>query len=205
MLTFFNSDPATLCDGLSRRGFLRVGGLALGGLALPDFLRLRAEGAVAPGARPKSVIMICLGGGPSHVDTYDMKPDAPAEIRGEFRPMRTNVAGMELSELLPLQAKISDKFAVVRSVTWQEPDHQRIEIFTTAQTGCRPCSNRTARCCLFTTVAWQPSSATCTIGVCTRTCAWLSGANSGAPRGSTNSAGATTGRRRAACCFRAGA
>lgn len=76
------------------------------------------------------MIMICLGGGPSHLDTYDMKPEAPAEFRGEFRPIKTNVEGLELCELLPAQAKMADKFAVVRSVTWQEPDHQRIEIFT---------------------------------------------------------------------------
>src|SRR5882724_13088725 len=130
MLTFFNGDPERFCDGISRRSFLRAGGLALGGLALSDLLRLRAEGAVVPEGRGKSVIMICLGGGPSHVDTYDMKPGAPAEIRGEFQPIKTNVPGMELSEMLPRQAKIADKFAVVRSVTWQEPDHQRIEIFT---------------------------------------------------------------------------
>src|SRR2546428_3059730 len=130
MLTFFNGDPERFCDGISRRSFLRAGGLALGGLALSDLLRLRSEGAVAPEGRGKSVIMICLGGGPSHVDTYDMKPEAPAEIRGEFRPIRTNIPGMELSEMLPRQARIADKFAVVRSVTWREPDHQRIEIFT---------------------------------------------------------------------------
>ncbi|MGH8247779.1 MAG: DUF1501 domain-containing protein, partial [Gammaproteobacteria bacterium] len=114
---------------MSRRGFLKAGGLALGGLALSDFLRLKAEGAVTQ-ARGKSVIMICLGGGPSHVDTYDMKPEAPAEVRGEFRPIKTKVPGMRLCELLPRQAKIADKFAVVRTATWQEPDHQRIEIFT---------------------------------------------------------------------------
>src|SRR6266540_1295492 len=130
MLTFFNGDPERFCDGISRRSFLAAGGLALGGLALSDLLRLRAEGAVGPEGRGKSVIMICLGGGPSHVDTYDMKPEAPADIRGEFRPIKTNVPGMELCELLPLQAKIADKFAVVRTATWQEPDHQRIEIFT---------------------------------------------------------------------------
>ena len=130
MLTFLNGCSERFCDGVSRRSFLRAGGLALGGLTLSDFLRLKAAGAVAPERRGKSVIMICLGGGPSHVDTYDMKPEAPAEIRGEFRPIKTNVPGMELSELLPRQAKIADKFAVVRSVTWQEPDHQRIEIFT---------------------------------------------------------------------------
>ena len=129
MLTFFNGCPGPFCDGISRRSFLRAGGLALGGLALSDFLRLKAEGAVGEG-RGKSIIMICLGGGPSHVDTYDMKPEAPAEFRGEFRPIKTNVPGMTLCELLPRQAKLADKFAVVRTATWQEPDHQRIEIFT---------------------------------------------------------------------------
>lgn len=130
MLTFFNGGCDRFCDGISRRSFLRVGGLAVGGLTLSDLLRLEAQGAVASERRGKSVIMICLGGGPSHVDTYDMKPEAPAEIRGEFRPIKSNVPGMELSELLPQQAKIADQFAVVRSMTWQEPDHQRIEIFT---------------------------------------------------------------------------
>src|SRR5688572_15707308 len=131
MLTFSNnSDSARYCDGLSRRGFLKAGTLAFGGLALADLLQLKAHGAVAPNRSGKSVIMICLGGGPSHVDMYDMKPDAPAEIRGEFRPIRSNVSGMKLGELLPRQAKIADKFAVVRTATWQEPDHQRIEIFT---------------------------------------------------------------------------
>jgi hypothetical protein len=129
MLTFFNSGSERFCDGVSRRSFLRAGGLALGGLTLSGFLRLKAAGGVAEDRR-KSVIMICLGGGPSHVDTYDMKPEAPAEIRGEFRPIPSNVPGMTLCELLPRQAKLADKFAVVRTATWQEPDHQRIEIFT---------------------------------------------------------------------------
>ena len=80
----------------------------MGGLALSDLLRLRAQGAASADRRGKSVIMICLGGGPSHVDTYDMKPDAPAEIRGEFRAIKSNVPGMQLSELLPRQAKVAD-------------------------------------------------------------------------------------------------
>ena len=130
MLTFFNGGREQFCDGISRRSFLRTGGLAVGGLALSDLLRLKVQGAVSSARRGKSVIMICLGGGPSHVDTYDMKPDAASEIRGVFHPINSNVPGMQLSELLPRQAKIADKFAVVRSVTWQEPDHQRIEIFT---------------------------------------------------------------------------
>src|SRR6266436_416309 len=101
MLTFFNGGSEQFCDGISRRSFLKAGGLAFGGLALSDFLRLKASGAVAPERRGKSVIMICLGGGPSHLDTYDMKPDAPSEFRGEFRPINTNVAGMQVCELLP--------------------------------------------------------------------------------------------------------
>src|SRR5690349_530234 len=113
MLTVFNGGSKTFCDGLSRRNFLRAGGLAFGGLTLSDFFRLQANGAVAPGRRGKSVIMICLGGGPSQLDTYDMKPEAPSEIRGEFRSIPSNVPGMRLCELLPKQAKLADKFAVV--------------------------------------------------------------------------------------------
>jgi len=127
MLTFFSGNGGQFCDGVSRRSFLKSGALALGGLSLPQFLQLKAEGAVK---RDRSVIMICLGGGPSHLDTYDLKPDAPSEFRGEFRPIDTKVAGLRICELLPRQAKIADKFSVVRTATWQEPDHQRIEIFT---------------------------------------------------------------------------
>ena len=130
MLTFLSGDRAPYCDGVSRRSFLKAGALGMGGLALPDFLRLQAHGAVSSGGKARSVIMICLGGGPSHLDMYDMKPDAPAEIRGELRPIRTAVPGLQISELLPKQAKLADKFSVVRSATWVEPDHQRIEIFT---------------------------------------------------------------------------
>src|SRR5262245_39184443 len=112
MLTFFNGRSDSFCDGISRRSFLRAGGLALGAIGFSDYLRLKAAGAVSAKARSKSIIMICLGGGPSHVDMYDMKPEAPAEIRGEFHPIKTNVPGMELCELLPAQAKIADKFSV---------------------------------------------------------------------------------------------
>ena len=99
---------------LSRRAFFRVGTLGLGGLTLADLLRLKAQGAVRPEAANKAVIMVYLPGGPSHIDMYDMKPDAPAEIRGEFKPIRTNVPGMDICELMPLQAKIADKLAIVR-------------------------------------------------------------------------------------------
>jgi hypothetical protein len=130
MLTVFSGSPRRFCDSISRRSFLRLGSLGLGALSLPHLLELRAKGAIAPAARGKSVIMVCLGGGPSQLDTYDMKPDAPAECRGEFRPIKTNVSGFQLCELMPRQAALADKFSVVRNVQWVEPDHQRAEVFT---------------------------------------------------------------------------
>src|SRR6516225_6986346 len=112
MLTIHERVRSAHGAGVTRRGFLRVGALAWGGLTLGDVLRLRAT-APAPGRpRPKSAILIHLSGGPSHLDMYDMKPGAPAEYRGEFRPARTNVPGMEICELMPCQARIADKFAV---------------------------------------------------------------------------------------------
>ncbi len=115
MLTFFG--PSRKCRGdVSRRDVLRVGGLALGGLTLADVLRLRADAATARMARGKSVIMIWLRGGPSHIDSYDMKPDAPAEIRGEFKPIATNVPGIQICEHLPRHAQMMDKLAIVRGI-----------------------------------------------------------------------------------------
>lgn len=97
-----------------RRSFLRVGTMALGGLTLADVLRGRA--ATAAGLpRAKSVIMIHLSGGPSHLDMYDMKPQAPMEYRGDFSPIATNVPGIEVCELMPLQTQIADKFAILRA------------------------------------------------------------------------------------------
>ena len=130
MLTFFNGEPERYCDGMSRRSFLKAGGLTLGGLALLDLLRLRAEGAVIPEGRGKSVIMICLGGGPSHVDTYDMKPGAPAEIRGEFKPIATRVPGIQICEHLPLLAKMMDKLVLVRSLVGAEDRHDAVTCLT---------------------------------------------------------------------------
>src|SRR5439155_26010987 len=103
-----------LCDGLSRRGFLKVGALGVGGLTLAELFRLRAQGAASAEGKRKAIIMVYLNGGPSHVDLYDMKPDAPVEIRGEFKPIKTNVPGIEICELMPLQARIADRFSIVR-------------------------------------------------------------------------------------------
>lgn len=99
---------------LSRRDMLRVGTLTFGGLTLGDLHGLRA--ASPSGKRLKSVIMIHLNGGPSHLDMYDMKPDAPTEYRGEFQPIRTNVPGVGICELMPEQAKIADRFTILRGV-----------------------------------------------------------------------------------------
>src|SRR5438067_672007 len=104
---------STTCDGVSRRDFLKLGSLCVGGLTLADMLRFDAHGQATRSA--KSIIMVVLPGGPSHIDTYDLKPAAPAEYRGEFRPIRSNVPGIDLCELLPRQAQIADKLAIVRS------------------------------------------------------------------------------------------
>lgn len=104
----------TLCDGITRREVMRVGALAFGGLTLTDLLRGRAE--AAPTARGKSVIMIWMRGGPSHIDSYDMKPDAPEEIRGEFRPIPTNVDGIRICEHLPRTARMMDRLAILRGI-----------------------------------------------------------------------------------------
>ena len=127
VLTFWGAKHR-FCDRLSRRDFLRAGALGLGGLALPDILRLQAE---TKGRSPRAVIMVCLAGGPSHLDPYDMKPDAPADYRGEFKPIRTNVPGFDLCEHMPLQAKIADKLALVRTVQFVEPmQHELEEVYT---------------------------------------------------------------------------
>jgi hypothetical protein len=105
---------------LTRRSWLRVGGLALGGLALPQILRAQAEGS---GGGIKGVIMVLLPGGPTHLDTFDLKPDAPAEIRGEFRPIATNVPGIDICEHMPRLARLADKFALIRSLVGFRDDH----------------------------------------------------------------------------------
>ncbi len=109
------------CDGISRRNFLRIGSLGMGGLALPHLLR--AESAGSKRSTRKSVIMIYLPGGPPHQDTFDLKPDAPAEIRGEFRPIPTNVPGTQICELLPRLARLADKYTLVRSLADSVDDH----------------------------------------------------------------------------------
>lgn len=119
-------------DRIPRRDLLRFGGLSLGGiggLGLGDLLRLRAAGN--SGRSVRSVIFICLPGGPSHLETYDLKPEAPLDYRGEFRSIPTNVAGFDICEHMPLQTRVADKLALVRTIQFVEPmQHELEEVFT---------------------------------------------------------------------------
>ncbi|MFM8536809.1 MAG: DUF1501 domain-containing protein, partial [Planctomycetaceae bacterium] len=109
-------DRAVLCGrGRTRRDFLQVGALGAVGLSLPQYARASAEGKVRPGHEKRSCILIFNLGGPSHVDLWDMKPEAPAEIRGPFKPIRTKSDAFEISELLPRHATVADRFSLVRS------------------------------------------------------------------------------------------
>ncbi len=120
--------PLTTCEGKTRREWLRVGGLAALGLSLPQLLRLRASGAEllersGRTGRARSCILMFLFGGPAHQDTWDPKPDAPSETRGEFRPIQTAVPGIQVSEHLPELAKLAEHYAIVRSVSHPDNTH----------------------------------------------------------------------------------
>ncbi|HSI36959.1 MAG TPA: DUF1501 domain-containing protein, partial [Tepidisphaeraceae bacterium] len=118
------TSPNRYCDRVSRRDILRVGAIASLGLTLPGYLRLTHADALNPKARAKSAIFVFLGGGPPHMDTFDMKPDAPAELRGEFKPIATNVAGVQICEHLPNLAKCADKFAIVHGISHTLAGHE---------------------------------------------------------------------------------
>jgi hypothetical protein len=144
MLTLLGPrSPRRHCDGLSRRDFVRIGGLGLGSLSLAQLLALESATAsdntkpqtptrsVSEGTkRHKSLIMIVLCGGPPHQDMYDLKPDAPSEIRGEFNPIQTAVPGIEVCELLPNIARSMDKLVPIRTVVGCKDDHAGYQCFT---------------------------------------------------------------------------
>lgn len=118
------------CDGRSRRNFLQIGMAGMGSLTVPQILAARALAAASEesqsshsGGKDTSVILLWLDGGPGHMDTYDLKPEAPAEYRGIWKPIPTSVPGMQVTELFPLQAQIADKFSVVRSLHHDTGDH----------------------------------------------------------------------------------
>ena len=123
------------CDGIRRRDFLQAGVLSGLGLSLSDYLRL-AEASETRSTKAKSAIFINLGGGPSHIDSFDMKPDSPAEYRGEFNPIGTNVPGIQICEHLPKLARCTDKFAILRGVSHSLAAHQLGTIYM--NTGNRP-------------------------------------------------------------------
>lgn len=123
------------CDGVRRRDFLKAGAIG-GGLSLASYLRLASAGEVAPNAKAKAGILIYLGGGPTHMDTFDLKPDAPSEYRGEFNPIDTNVPGVRISEHLPNLAKCADKYAILRGVSHTLAAHELGKMYM--NTGNRP-------------------------------------------------------------------
>lgn len=114
-------EATQLCDGLTRRELLRFGGLGLLGLGLPGLEP--ASAAAGAFGRAKSLLFISLFGGPAHQDVWDLKPDAPAEVRGEFKPVKTNVPGIEITEHLPKLARLAARYSLVRSVTHEDNGH----------------------------------------------------------------------------------
>ncbi len=116
------------CDGVTRRSFLRIGSLAMGGLSLPGLLQAQEQSKTR--RSHKSVIMIFLAGGPPHQDMFDLKADAPSEVRGELKPIATNVDGIQICELFPLLAAQMDKLAIIRSIVGSNGDHFAFQCLT---------------------------------------------------------------------------
>jgi len=128
MLTIAGRTHSGYCDGIRRRDFLKIGGLALGGLSLPQLLWAEAQAGVS--GSHKAVIMIFLAGGPPHMDMFDMKPGAPDGIRGEYKPIPTNVPGLDICEHMPRLAGMMDKFVVIRSLVGAGGDHSAGQCLT---------------------------------------------------------------------------
>jgi hypothetical protein len=131
MLEIYGRGVGGYCDGVSRRSFLKIGGFAFGssvGLTLADLHRV--EAATGKRSQHKAIINIFLGGGPPHQDMWDLKMDAPSEIRGEFKPISTNVAGIQIGESFPRIAKMMDRCVVIRSLVGSTAGHDGIQCFT---------------------------------------------------------------------------
>ena len=142
MLNFLsNQGGPRFCDGFSRRSFMQIGGLAMGGLALPQILAAEQSSPKTKGRLGhKAVIMVYLPGGPTHHDMTDLKPDAPSGIRSPFQPIRTNVPGIHVCELLPKLAKTMDKLVVIRSLVGLKNRHESFQCYT-GRPGGRPGDN----------------------------------------------------------------
>src|SRR3954453_5930725 len=128
MLTILGKPSRRGCDGLSRRGFLRIGalGVGAGALTLSDLFRLEAQGATRPDTRHKAVINVFLGGGPPHQDMWEIKTQAPKEIRGPFQPINTKVTGIQIGETFTRIAARMDKCVVIRSLVGAPDRHDAI-------------------------------------------------------------------------------
>jgi hypothetical protein len=129
MITIPSSSSGRFCDGMLRRDFLRIGSLALGGANLSQLYAADTNNVLAS-TGAKSVIMIYLPGGPSHQDMFDLKMDAPSEVRGEFKPINTNVDGIQICEHLPLLAKRADRYTIIRSMADCEERHDAFQCLT---------------------------------------------------------------------------
>src|SRR5262245_9988094 len=125
MLT--RSGQTSLSHRLGRRSFLKIGGLGLAGISLPQLMK--AEQAAGMRSSHKSVILIYLVGGPPHQDMFDLKPDAPAEIAGPWRPIATNVTGIQICEAFPRLAQRMDKMVIVRSLVGNQADHDAVQVY----------------------------------------------------------------------------
>src|SRR4051794_21240307 len=130
MLTIFGkpSRNGGFCDGVTRRDFLTIGGSILGGLTLPRLLRAEAE--QGRGRQHKAIINVYLPGGPPHLDMWDIKTEAPREIRGEFNPIRTSVPGIDICELFPNIARNAERFVFIRSLVESSGDHDGYQCMT---------------------------------------------------------------------------
>jgi hypothetical protein len=128
MLTISGKARPAFCDGVSRRDFLKIGGLAMGGLALPQLLQAEARAGITKSH--KAVIMVFLAGGPPHQDMFDLKMDAPSGIRGDYKPIHTNVPGFDICEHMPRLARLADKYAVIRSIVGCHGDHSAGQCLT---------------------------------------------------------------------------
>jgi hypothetical protein len=125
MLTINGTQTSPFCDGVSRRGFLKLGALGIGGLTLADVLRAESQAGI--GSSQKAIINIHLHGGPPHTDMFDLKPEAPVEYRGEFMPIATNAPGLDICEHMPMLASMGDKFAVIRSLVGSNSGHDNVQ------------------------------------------------------------------------------
>ena len=128
MLSVLGKPSGGYCDGLSRRSFLTIGSLGIAGATLPSLLQ--AEQQAGNGRSHKAIINVLLPGGPAHQDMFDLKPDATSEIRGEFKPISTNVPGIQICEEFPRMARMMDKFTIIRSMIDSQGGHDLYQCLT---------------------------------------------------------------------------